>query len=145
VIPPVRWPGNTVQCRTSQCRRLLRVMRPISGCSRPPPRCRSRVSIDSPSFGDLMQAINWPDRNGHGKLCRTKALLLHFVGQHGNNNDAGGHRSQDRGAARLVVAAGSTGRNRCAAVKWANSRIRRDTVLVRFRTSQCGLLRPILI
>jgi len=31
-----------VQCRTSRRRRLLRVMRPISGCSRLPPRRRIR-------------------------------------------------------------------------------------------------------
>jgi len=84
------------------------------------------------------QVINWPDRNGRGKLCRTKVLLLHFVGQHGNNNYyARGHRSQDRDAVRLAVAAGSAGQQ-CTI-----SLIHQDAVLVRCQTPQFGLLQPI--
>lgn len=95
-VPVTRRYSSMPNIGPSLCRRLLRVMRPISGCSLLPPRRRIWYWwrwIDSDGFG---QDVKWPYRNGHDKIWQSKVLLLYFVGQQGNSNDPPKSRSRRR-------------------------------------------------
>jgi len=140
-----RWPGDTVQCWKSQCRRLCGwcIWLRSPSVAR---RCRSRGIGRLAFCGDSIQkrfrslAIVYFDRNGRGKSCRPKVPLpYNFDGSHSWNFDARCQRSHQyhRDSVRLII--GSVGRSG----QVVNSRIRRDdSVQVQWQTSQWGLLRP---